>query len=264
MNPVLPQELSDIIIDHIDDRPTLTSCALVNKAWMHYARFHIFRRVVAQYNAHKPGVTPKSESEYGFLTDIISLGEDVTSLVREVHLTPPSIAPTAPLFESLVVTLLRSFPKLTSLVLEQVEFKFTEPTTTLDPSLLPNSLRRLTLYKSFSTPNQLITLLQSIPCIEDLRLLDHHLHINGYTTPISQVASTISRLPLTSLSLDGMGWVCPFIKEREPFPSRLKEFNVRIYVTEFWMVANEFIYSSAGSIHHLYLIIEDTTPDDRE
>ncbi|KAK7689794.1 hypothetical protein QCA50_006433 [Cerrena zonata] len=262
MNPVLPQELSNIIVDHLDDRPTLTSCALVNKAWLHHARFHIFFRVVARYNMHKPELIRRSESEYGFLTDIISLGEDITNLVREVHLTASLIYPAAPLFESLVATLLRSFPKLTSLVLEQVEFKFTEPTISFDPPPLPNSLRRLTLHKCSSTPDQLITLLESIPYLEDLRLLDHHLHKKGHTTPATQVASTISRHSLTSLCLDGMAWPRFFIGGLEPSPSRLKNFNVTIYALAFWGLADEFIYSSAGSIHHLHFIIEHLPPDD--
>jgi hypothetical protein len=43
----LPQEIYDLIIDHLrEDRPTLSHCALVSRAWVHRSQAHFFRFVI--------------------------------------------------------------------------------------------------------------------------------------------------------------------------------------------------------------------------
>lgn len=47
--PDLPPELSDRILDHLyDDKPTLSLCSLVCRAWRDTAHFHLFRDVVLE------------------------------------------------------------------------------------------------------------------------------------------------------------------------------------------------------------------------
>jgi hypothetical protein len=46
MSPLIPQELSDIIIDHLhDDRPALGRCGLVCQSWLPSSRFHLFSTI---------------------------------------------------------------------------------------------------------------------------------------------------------------------------------------------------------------------------
>lgn len=185
ISPRLPQELSDAIIDHFqDDHLALSSYALVNKAWLDYARHHIFRRILARHHPQIPGVSFKSKSEFGFLTDIIALGDGVTNLVREIYLTKTTVdLPTSTktlLTKSFLVTLLKSFPNLSSLILEKVELGSDfDPATfgsliatpgSIPPSTSPH---KLILLDCSSTPDQLEQLLQLAPYIHDLQVSNH-------------------------------------------------------------------------------------------
>ncbi|KAI0716381.1 hypothetical protein C8Q76DRAFT_405448 [Earliella scabrosa] len=41
----LPTEIVDVVVSHIDDRPTLYSCSLTCRRWLPASRFHLFRNL---------------------------------------------------------------------------------------------------------------------------------------------------------------------------------------------------------------------------
>ncbi|KAH8105265.1 hypothetical protein BXZ70DRAFT_1004782 [Cristinia sonorae] len=82
--PRLPQELTDIVIDHLhDDKESLKACTLVSDDWFWPARFHLFNTTVITTSNEKHGLDAFLDS---VATSPLQLGHQVRCLhVRGAH-----------------------------------------------------------------------------------------------------------------------------------------------------------------------------------
>ena len=76
----LPQEINDLIIDHFcKDKPTLSRCALVSRAWVDRSQAHLFNFVLLEGNSLRLWVDKFSPSD-----------GRIHSFVKNLVLFPPS------------------------------------------------------------------------------------------------------------------------------------------------------------------------------
>lgn len=108
----LPQEICDLIIDQLaEDNPTLCSCALVSKRWVHHSRVHLFRFIILGGKQLQTWLDTFSPSD-----------ERIHSLAKGLILSPPAngaplsnflrIADYAPAFKNLEHFLLNGMDTL--------------------------------------------------------------------------------------------------------------------------------------------------------
>ncbi|KAJ7635041.1 hypothetical protein FB45DRAFT_479793 [Roridomyces roridus] len=87
--PVLPQELLDLVIDHLaDDLQTLRSCALVSSSVLQYSRVHIFSRLrVGPLNKDNLRDGPlDGDHAIGTLLKLFRHSPTVAARVKSLHL----------------------------------------------------------------------------------------------------------------------------------------------------------------------------------
>ncbi|KAK7691649.1 hypothetical protein QCA50_005048 [Cerrena zonata] len=202
----LPQELWDMIIDHLyDDRPSLQSCTLVCKDWVYSPRVHLFCKIFARYD---PETSNKAVvTNYGHIMDIINRGKDsLTNHVREVHLAPVEwdvvkAVPPSYLNPQFFRDMVKSLHRMHTLVIDNIMLMgFNAPTQ--GHSIVSSSLNRLLMSPGRCSFHELMNMLSLLPGITDLQLLSYH---SGIVGPVG-FPDHLACLPLTSLHIEGWDW----------------------------------------------------------
>ncbi|CDO73212.1 hypothetical protein BN946_scf185007.g267 [Trametes cinnabarina] len=119
--PNVPLELTDYIIDFLhEDARTLASCAVVSRAWIPAARFHLFRSIVLRDDAFSSSFRRllTLSPDLGYYVRDLTVARSVT--VSEVFL--PS-KPAGPCINNALPQVLQQLPHLRSLTLAHVDLK---------------------------------------------------------------------------------------------------------------------------------------------
>ena len=214
MLPVIPQELSDMILDFLhDDVATLCSAGLVCKSWVPTSRFHLFSEVLFSpwYGTH---VFELMRAEYStvppYVRSLNISGSSDVNFVRHVDET------------------IRRLPLLSNLkTLHLVDINMTILTLVAKKKLtaLLQNLTTLNLYcckvrnyfslyldsfatlEQFETVNQAIDFIAAAQCLEDITLEGVHCSEScNYSSQaiVPPLRRIMFRTPLDNI----MDWIC--------------------------------------------------------
>jgi len=173
--PRLPQEVCDQIIDHThDDPPALRTFAIVSRAWLASARFHIFHTVCVRPVSYLDTVEP-----------LLEVDPPLTHLVRHLVLGSRdiSMALNSSLSVESVLEIIHHFPRIHALSLNTVCIKEDTagsgtkklPAPLVIPSALPSALRMLELREFFREQtthpiSDIITVFSSVSHLKLIRM----------------------------------------------------------------------------------------------
>ncbi|EKM60244.1 uncharacterized protein PHACADRAFT_203490 [Phanerochaete carnosa HHB-10118-sp] len=130
----LPEELLELIFDHIDEKLQLSRCSLVCRAWLFPSSRLLFRELNLQTQHESPNKTCRNWGNY-FLR-AVKASARMQNCVRKLSLSLPlpefwhkwRVWPTSVLLETL-----RLFPNLKSITLTRLNFKHDTISSSLAP-----------------------------------------------------------------------------------------------------------------------------------
>jgi hypothetical protein len=202
MSCSLPQEILDLIVDHLRDEPTtLKSCCVVSKSWIHRTRTHLFARV--EFHA------PKSHVE---LWRKIFSDPSRSPVHHTRHLSICGLA-LVTAADADTGGWIRTFRNFVHLHLESIDFE-NDNQVSLVPfyGLSPT----LTSLRIMSTSSEILELICSFPLLEDLALVFLSLGGDAWDTP-----STSPKLT-GSLELVALGAIRPAARRLLSLPGGLR------------------------------------------
>ena len=210
MSCSIPQEILDLIVDHLHDEPTtLKACCVVSRSWIHRTRTHLFARV--EFHA------PKSHVE---LWKKIFPDPSRSPAHHTRHLSIRGIALVTAADADSAGGWIRTFNNLVHLRLHSIDFKSDHraslvPFHGLSPTLT-------SLHLSY-TSLEVLDLLCSFPLLEDLALVFFNLSGGDvWDTP-----STSPKLT-GSLELSGLAPIRPAVRRLLSFPGGLHFANITV------------------------------------
>ncbi|KAJ6500144.1 hypothetical protein C8R47DRAFT_283913 [Mycena vitilis] len=195
----LPDELAELIIDRCEDRPTLSSCSLVCKAWHTRARFRLFSAPIEVVDL--PGVARVKAFIATLQHPLCTLHPYIRSLsIRQSSSNAAILNPLIPVLVGL--------SNLTYLEIVAANALPSDDAQALFRSSF-RSLQHLRLRMTFATCTDAVALICSFPLLETLRL--HARWIGSSLPPSATLPTNLHTLDLDGLLDDMLAWLlsCP-------------------------------------------------------
>ncbi|CCM01083.1 uncharacterized protein FIBRA_03131 [Fibroporia radiculosa] len=187
----LPQEVYDLVIDHLwDDKVSLAACSLTCRAWLPSSRTHIFRDIHLK--------SPSACFRFKNLLETSTIAPLVRKMaVQAYHFLHkhPALRDEDTMWESRIPTLLSLLPGLIELEIACLSWSTLRLTAAKESAFLSRlaHLKHLTLSDvHFETPAQVLSVLLAAPGLETLRF--DRVYCNS-SLPCVSLESLVCRIP---------------------------------------------------------------------
>ena len=158
MSPSLPPEILDLIIGHLDDKPTFNACCLVSKSWVPRARRHLFAHIE---------FTPWGSSVRLWMEAFPVPSTSPTHYTRSLWLTQFDMADAVSLG---AFTWIHQFRNIVELRVRGTAENGPTPVSLAPLHGLSPTLKLLHLFRLSAKLSELLNLICSFPLLEDLWL----------------------------------------------------------------------------------------------
>jgi len=258
--PLLPPEIMDMVIDHLfNDKPALSSCALVCQDWLPSTRYHLFHTLRVQE------IIPSNQPRYAALhnvwlqdfQDFVRSSPAVCTYIKELHVAsyPEDSSMVLHVGVATLLTIFTSIPALEYLSLCTKYIVIQSSYGGLADIASPNPLRKLSIHgPTFENwaLDSLLSLFSSIDILQagGISVLDDS-NENEYRPPsmdlqLRSLVLDFSHLMPSSLNLDVL----------VPTDAHLSFLDIALFPTRFEIVSyvqhvGRFVRTKCSQVQYL-------------